>query len=414
MFDWLIVPYLVFLRGAGYSIHQVLEGLGWVDSVCLSPPQDAALSACWSPHEGVGLVLLVLLPVSAMIAVLSLLAAYTLGRRWLVGLLLLALLLPGLLLSIWPTLPSTLVPHEYVIGGSGVLGTAAGMIPVVVLAMLLGWALTVLMYDALELNDHFRQGYDHVWFPLALFTALFFVADTGSNRAVKQLEQETAVYQGASAYLLAQTRRLAEQCVPQQDDPACRWASDVQWLLAELSHSPPALIGSTGPATTAGFYTFAGRQMDEEAILALRQRIARYNQAVCPVEQGEGWTRPSATSNRCETPPPAFCAQFPDSAGDIVDRHFWIHTSALASECILPTLVAKRAQILALSAKVNAGERERNLRWLYFVVLAVLVGGKVANASTRMAEVDARAAEQRQRVRQLPSRIADRWRGYRS
>lgn len=413
MVDWFILPYLAFLRGAAYNIYQVLEGLGWVDSVCLAPPQGAALGMCWSPSEGVGLVLLALLVVSAGIAVLSLLAAYTLGRRWVISLMVLALLLPGLLVSLWPGMLSNLVPQEYVIGGSGVLGSAAGMVPVIVLAMLLGWAVVVLIYDALELSDHFRQGYDHVWFPLALFTALFFVADTGSNRAAKQLEQETASYQGASSFLLAQTRRYVEQCELRQAPAACRWAREVQGLLAELSHSPAALIDLYGPGSTAAFYTLGGQQMEAEARLALRQDIAEYNQVTCPVEQGRGWTRPTATSAHCERPPYAFCAQFPDPAGNVVDPYFGMRTSALASECILPTLVAKRRQIIALAATVDAGERERNLRWLYFVFIALLVGGKVANASTRLAGVDARDANQRQRVRHLPSRLSDRWQAFR-
>lgn len=71
---------------------------------------------------------------------------------------------------------------------------------------------------------------------------------------------------------------------------------------------------------------------------------------------------------------------------------------ALASECIIPTLVASKAKQEDLTAAIESKQKERYQRWWLFIALAAVVGGKVANSTTKVANLDKRAPPDRRRL----------------
>jgi hypothetical protein len=116
---------------------------------------------------------------------------------------------------------------------------------------------------------------------------------------------------------------------------------------------------------------------------------------------GEGWFRPSRTSATCQRPPFSFCISPRDPFDDHgeEDRPSWIsRTVAIASECIIPSLVAWRAQQETLKAVVADNARAKHFRWLFFVLFSLVVGGKVANATSRAIDLDKRPEQEKQRV----------------
>jgi hypothetical protein len=53
-------------------------------------------------------------------------------------------------------------------------------------------------------------------------------------------------------------------------------------------------------------------------------------------------------------------------------------------------LVAVKPSLTKHFREFEHSERAKNYRWLYFLAIAVAVGGKVANSSTKLAEIDSR------------------------
>jgi hypothetical protein len=65
-------------------------------------------------------------------------------------------------------------------------------------------------------------------------------------------------------------------------------------------------------------------------------------------------------------------------------------TVAIASECIIPLLVASRARQEKLKAVVADKARTKHFRWLFFILFSLVAGGKVTNATSRAMELDKR------------------------
>lgn len=58
----------------------------------------------------------------------------------------------------------------------------------------------------------------------------------------------------------------------------------------------------------------------------------------------------------------------------------------IANECIVPALVAGTRRQERLLAAIEHDERMRHVRWAFLLLVAVVAGGKVANASGAIRE----------------------------
>lgn len=152
-------PYAQYLIGAAYNISQTLEGLEITSSTYVIEDPNYVLSPVYfDPTQNVVLLLGALLLYAIILIVLLLLASYVLGRKWGLFLSLVLLLLPGVL-SLLDVLPDlNFVPDNYVISGTGVLGSGWGAFPLFTMGLLTGWVATIVLSDILNLKD--KRGFN--------------------------------------------------------------------------------------------------------------------------------------------------------------------------------------------------------------------------------------------------------------
>jgi hypothetical protein len=408
------VPYIQFLLGAAYNIAQIIEGLSPTTLTFVIGGADSRLELGYSvPIEFIGSMLLLY---SFLLVGLIVVAAYILGRWRGAFVALLLLVLPGVasIFGFWPDINYS--PATIVLGGHGTLGNPLGMFPLVFMGLLTGWSLVVILSDLLGLKDNFRHYYDHVWYALAILTGVFFVMDSNLADVVRELQETHQESRQASAYLLQQVRTYDLQCqqtrrgrrrsgpqpVPSMSTVSCAWASEVQVLLIDYTTSHTRLFQTFGPKSGSDVYSppaRIGRELSPEQILTLRREIQAYNNSQCPIEaHGEGWIRYSRSSGTCQRPPSPFCTAFPEPLDGHVNHNVINRTVAIASECIIPLLVASRARQEKLQTIVEDKTRTKYIRWLFFILLSLVVGGKVANATSRAVELDKRPEEEKRRI----------------
>ncbi|ROM71902.1 hypothetical protein BK653_08450 [Pseudomonas brassicacearum] len=395
-------PYVKFLHGAAYNLHQILEGLGVVSST-FTGRNDAGqiIGTYWSPDEAMVLTLGYLMLLSLLLIPLLAAAAFTVSKKRGVFIFFALLSLPGMLncLGLFPII--NYLPIRYTINGVGKLGSEVGLIPLLMLCALTGWGVMVLIYDNLNLTERFRQLYDHFWFPLALVAAVFFVADNGANEDAALLKEATASIQDASAFLLSQIRRYDDYCKANGlgSLKSCQWSSDSQWTFTHIKEGESGYFIDFAPNESKGFYAATRRAISDEDVIAIRKEINDYNQRLCPVKYfSNGMAYSSPLSSTCEYVPHGYCSDNPDGPPRLVDKNISSHTVALASECIVPWLAGAKPSLKQLSALVSQHDKAKNHRWLYFLAVAVAVGAKVALATTKLCLVDARPADDRRRV----------------
>lgn len=394
-------PYFRFFHGAAYNLHQTLDGLGISSSGFIERAADGGLVSGFAPGQAVLPVLgaLILLACCTLPGVL--LAGYILGRKKGLALITLALVAPGIL-NILGLLPAfSLTPSKYNVGGTGSLGSAFGFMPITLFAVIIGWCLTVIIYDTFKLNDRFRHYYDHAWFLAAILAGIFFVADSGSYEDAQDLAESSYTTRNASLYLLSQVREYDAYCLESElaGMASCRWASRVQQQLNDYATSHYKIYKEFGPHSSREVYAPSWGSISDDEIVKIRQEIQNYNNELCPVEQlNKTASSNTASSGVCQRVPAVYCAAFPDEPAGIVDKYIVSNTVALASECIVPSLAVFRSQQEKQIAAVGYNERAKHYRWLFFIVFAVVVGGKIANSTTRSVDMDSRPDTERQRL----------------
>jgi hypothetical protein len=400
-----IYPYIAILLGASYNIQVVLEGFGVTNSNFQTTDSNGAFTGSyWSVSESIVVPFSLLLVYSLFLILLLFTAGYTLGR--LKGIIWIAflLVLPGCinLLGYWPQI--NYQPESFVLGGGGDVGSAKGFFPLIFIGLLTGWSLVVIAYDNLRLTEKFRNFYDHFWYASAILAGTFFIADSGTNADVANLKNENATTKQASAYLLYQVRMLNTYCLSHNSLPSlsCQWANDVQQKLNNYAQYNENIFHLFGPKSTKEMYLFNKNKFGEKEILGIRKELSLYNENLCPITQlKKGIRQLSKSSGVCQTVPASFCRSFPDGPETVVDKYIAVNTVAIASECILPTIVDSRRTQIKLVAKIKQSVHEKYLRWLYFLLFSLIVGGKIANATTKLFSLDTRPVKERMRILNL-------------
>lgn len=371
-------PYVTLLMGAAYSIQQALEGAGIVSSNFLV--RDAAgriINSYWSPAEAMYLPFGALLLYCLILSFGFCAAGYALSRKKGVIIALLSLCVPGIVsvVGYWPKV--NFMPEVYHIGGVGSLGSPYGMAALAIIALLSGWICTVIATDAWGLQDKFRHVYDHFWYSMAILAGLFFVADAGTSEEIRDLQDTTKHVQQASSYLLGQVREYAKYCKSAsiEQKASCTWANDVQQYLVDYTVYDERLYWQLGPKSLDGLYsTFHRENSWLESVI--RSELEQFNQLQCPTSKNR-YAMPSGT---CQRPPAEFCTGTED--GGNMGR-----TVAVSNECVVPTLVRLRSKMEKDVARVEGAARARHARWLFYLLVAVLAGGKVANATAKLTKV---------------------------
>jgi hypothetical protein len=140
----------------------------------------------------------------------------------------------------------------------------------------------------------------------------------------------------------------------------------------------------------------------------VRREIADYNQKLCPVaDLGNGVKMLSAPSPQCQDTPAQFCTAFPDARGGKVPETLMGVSVALASECVIPSLIRFRRLAVRQADEAENDHRYRNYRWMYFLGFSILLGGKLAGTTAKLAAFNDRSVGESRRVLRLVRRGAD-------
>jgi hypothetical protein len=401
-------PYVLLIYGASWNIQQSLEGMGVRSSSFVEYDRGGhVMSSYWSPGQA-------LLPIMGLLAVLAIalslsvaLAGYVLRRKTGGALAIFLMCLPGILnlMSLWPAMP--LMPDTFVISGNGILGSGWGMAPLLGMGVLAGWSGLILLSDLLGLGENFGHVYDHVWCLSGLIAAIFFVADSQVGEHSRYLQENVRTVQQASNYLSRQVAVYDQWCsaTQRQSTVSCRWAANVQQKLLDYSTQGAQLFHEFGPKSAADVYSIYGRNTAPMEINTIRSEVLAYNAAICPVTPFGPSIRQLTISARCLTTPAAYCTAFPDPLNGTVNKGIIGEPAALASECIVPALVALRAGQDELLAKVGQDHNARHHRWIYYLLFSVVVGGKVATSTVKLSAMHRRTAEESRRSLYLARRF---------
>ena len=385
-------PYVSALHGAAWNLQQNFEGLGLSSSSYLERNSAGQIvSSYWSPGEATLIYLGLLLLIWMILAALLLLCGYVLaGKPGAAGMLFVELI-PGIsnMAGAWPNIG--FAPDEYVIDGTGVLGTGHGMAPLILIGVVSGWCLSVLAIDYARgrwrIGDRFWSAFDHVWYAAGLLAGIFFVADSQVALHTQELQNTSRQAQQSSAYLLKQVSAFDKWCRANHLSTrvSCLWATDVQQTLLDYSTSDARVFAPFGPVTSQDIYV--GREMRTKVtdIDQIRREIASYNMELCPAKRiNANISVSSHPSAQCQTTPAAFRTSVPEPLDGKVDKSGYFDTTALASEDIIPSLVTSRSQVEKQLSTSEQDRRSRHLRWAYYLLFSVVAGAKTSNATDKL------------------------------
>jgi hypothetical protein len=222
---------------------------------------------------------------------------------------------------------------------------------------------------------------------------VFFVADAGVGEHTKELAESQSISRQASNYLARQTGAYAAWCEHQRiSSSSCRWASDVQQTLLDYASANVAIFTEFGPHTSADIYARFRQPLPPQEVIAIRREIVAYNAAKCPVKQlAPGIAQLAPPSTVCLGTPPMYCTAFADPLDGKMDQENIVRTTALASECIIPTLVRLREQQQKLLALTIEDKRSKHYRWLYYGFFSLVVGGKIATSTMKLFSMGSRS-----------------------
>jgi len=403
------LPYLGFLNGAAYNVQQTLEGFGLTSSNFIERDTTGKIiGSYWSASEAIVVSFGALIIYSFVLFISLLMSGFVLGK-WKGSLISFFIIsIPGIfsVVGFWPQI--NYMPDTYVIDGTGELGSVKGFIPLLALGLVSGWSLIVNVYDTFKLNDKFRNYFDHFWYCSAVLAGIFFVFDSEANRNLQDLQEENRVNRQASLYFLDQVKNYDSYCREHniEQKVSCKWTSDVQQVLNQYATYDEKVFYKLGPKTSKDIYSPLWEKASDQDVLEIRQEIKHYNDTKCPVRNiGHNVTQNSRPSGECQEVPAVFCHSFLEPPKGLVDEYIILHTVALASECIVPGLVASRERQEKLSLKTKSNSLDKHKRWLFFVLFSIVAGGKVANSSTKAIEVDKRAENDRRRIIKLIIKI---------
>jgi hypothetical protein len=215
--------------------------------------------------------------------------------------------------------------------------------------------------------------------------------------------------QRASGYLLKQVEAYISWCRQNAPDHAasCSWAWRVHPKLLEIEFEYPIVFVEKGPDSSAALYGDQSRAATQAEMDQIRREIATYNQRLCPVEDlGHGFARTSPKSPQCEETPDPFCTAFPDALAGKVPETLSGTPVALSSECVIPGLISLRKLAMRQAAQAEHDHRSRNYRWMYFLGFSILLGGKLAGTTAKLASFNDRSVGETRRVLRLLGRGA--------
>lgn len=376
MFINFIKPYVLFCYSATYSILQILDGTGLISTISYgTSPQSPFATIIFSADEQARSLLPMIIISMVIIASIFITAAFFYGQVKGVVLCIFLLFLPGIL-SISGYFPAIRwLPFYYSIGGSDEVGSPTGISCLIIAGMILGWATFILAQYAIKAGENFRTVLDIMLILTASANGIFWVHDKEVG-SINSLYQETSVDMNkASLYLLKQVEYYDEQCNSGlvKSKSSCHWASQIQSHLKDYAYASPEYLIRFTPNSVRDFYK--PYDMPESEVDEIRNEISKFNEITCPVIRlGQGVTKMATSSRLCQETPQQFC-------NAIIENRFMEVASgevAVASECVFSSILRNKEILNKQKAELNESSHSNNFRWLWFILLSIFLGGKIA------------------------------------
>lgn len=392
------MPYASFLYGAAYNLQQILDGLGIHSSNFITRNEAGVINGSyWSPSEATLVPLGALVLMSLILCLLLPICGYVVARTKGVIAVVLLMFSPGVL-SILGFIPSiNYLPDSYAIGEAGKLGSAIGYIPLLGMGVLIGWSLALILVDLTELQERFRQAFDHLWYLFALLTAVFFVYELNSSGSKSDYYDKDLLSKRAHSYLLEQVKDYDALCRSNKMDLiSCDWASYVQPIINENMAYHREVYASLGASTEKDYYSPKWTTIDAQIVNQIRNELMAYNDVMCPVTQISKDSKQYVKESRiCQTTPAMYCnvrSKLNGKTLDVITRPL-----AIANECIIPMLLINKKQMQKRSEQLKTIKVDYSYRWLFFILFSVIVGIKIANSTTKLFNFDKRESNDKRR-----------------
>lgn len=361
-----ISPYVKICTLAGWGLAQNLEGLGlfkYFNSPQIQVGEHALYVLNLNPAVGVAQIAFLLTCSLAFTFFLSLRAAFYLGKKigWIC---LLLWITPGLLaifgvpFDIAPLGPDVFRLGRGFPGGAGPAGAN------LFLSFAFGWS-AIMLIGIFWPRDRFKNIYDHIWYPLGLVAALYFVIDSAlpfykadTENTDQAIARTIDLYSTSVNQLLplCQRERLISNLAPRLCNLASKMPGRIKVDL-ELNHVNKTTLKDSDWI----------RLLAQDPLLI--KEIGSLNQQACTER---------AWRSACKTIPIDVALRSED-----IDKPYLFPPEAYAQ-----ALMSYAESQDRVANKIHEIEEDRNIRYFAFLLVAFLAGGKVANVSRALLKSD--------------------------
>ncbi|WP_235589243.1 hypothetical protein [Type-D symbiont of Plautia stali] len=371
-----LAPYILFCFSAAYSILQTLDGIGLVSTIRYENNSVSSFATMiFTPDEQARNMLPVIIGSMVFIIILLLTAAYVLRKKTGVIICAIILILPGLL-AMSDYFPSIRwFPYNYNIGGAGEVGSPVGMSCLVITGIITGWAVLILIQAYFRAGERFRTVFDIFLILTAAANGIFWVHDKEVSSIQSAYQETSRVINSSNAYLLKQVEYYDERCKSGvvKNALSCQWASDIQGKLNDYTYQLPSVFLQFTPDTVGGLYKTYG--MSDSKAEKIREELNEYNMHTCPEKKlGQGVIQLAPSSRLCQETPSNYC----DAIIEDQYRHVASGEVAIASECVFSSLLRNKKILKKEKDELSESSKSSNFRWLWFVLLSIFLGGKIA------------------------------------
>jgi hypothetical protein len=361
-----LAPYIQLCGLAAWGVAQNMEGVGlftYINSPSITVNSATHFLTVWSVDQGVAVLLGIFALLLPLLFLLNIRACFYLSTR--IGIVGLALWsAPGILALLGVT-PGT---HQFVPDvfrfGKGFSGSVESAAACLLILLVLGWSL-VMLAGAYWPRDRFKNIYDHIWYPLGLVAALYFVIDSSLPFYRGDLDNSNERAVSVLNLYSDSTKNLELACVE-----SAFVQSNAKNLCARVKN-----IGWEIKSTLEmGKVVRAKIQLTDWVKLLTEER-----QIGLEIDVINAWAcGEKSLWNQCKKIP--FDTLLSSKE---LDQYYFFPPNIYAQ-----ALLKYYASMEKSNRKIEDIERGHNIRYFAFLLVAFLAGGKVANATRALRSED--------------------------
>lgn len=359
------LPYLTLCHLASWGLAQNLEGLGlftYLNSQPMKVGDEVFYPMNLDPTAGVASLAVLLTGILFVIFLLNIRASFYLNK-WAGCISLISWALPGLL-NMFGYMPDVRgIGPDVFRFGSGFPGSTESAAANLSMCLVGGWSAILLIGSCWNKNT-FKNAYDHVWYTLGLIAALYFVVDAGLSSYRDDLtDVDGHAVRTLQLFATAQKRLevlCAEPETTKLSPDLCALSPELKWSVSSYLDMRGNLRAKIDPPDWA--VKLAGDPN-------LGRQVDALNDWACT--QGQR---------------PAQCQKIPDETA--LSLHDMDTALAFPPPRYANAIQRFHASMEKSDHRIEEIERGHNLRYFSFLAVAILAGGKLANASRAMVEDD--------------------------